>query len=82
MQLIFIGIGLANNNEKSIVAGDFNNSIIWDKKGNDNNFNNINDHFVDLGFVSNYHKLKGEDIWQRIFCDFFSYEKRVKKISY
>ena len=30
-----------NNSEKCIIAGDFNNSIIWDKKGNDNNFNNI-----------------------------------------
>ena len=58
MQLIFIETGLVDNDERCIVAGDFNNSIIWDKKGNDNNFNNINDHFVDLGFVSNYHSLK------------------------
>ena len=47
-------------NERCIVAGDFNNSIIWDKKDNENNFNNINDHFMNLGFASNYHSLKKE----------------------
>ena len=58
-------------NERCIVAGDFNNSIIWDKKGNDNNFNNINDHFEDLGFISNYHKLKGEDFGKESSATFF-----------
>ena len=52
MQLISIEIGLVIMMKGVLYAGDFNNSIIWDKKGNDNNFNNINDHFVDLGFVS------------------------------
>ena len=68
-----------NDNEKCIVAGDFNNSIIWDKKGNANNFNNINDHFLDLGFVSNYHKLEGEDFGKESYATFFHTKKELKK---
>lgn len=68
-----------DNSEKCIVAGDFNNSIIWDKKGNDNNFNNINDHFVDLGFESNYHKLKGEIFGKESSATFFHTKKELKK---
>ena len=68
-----------DSNERCIVAGDFNNSIIWDKKGNDNNFNNINDHFVDLGFVSNYHKLKDEGFGKESCATFFHTKKESKK---
>ena len=68
-----------DNDERCIVAGDFNNSIIWDKKGNDNNFNNINDHFVDLGFVSNYHKLKNEVFGKESYATFFHTKKESKK---
>ena len=64
-----------NNSEKCIVAGDFNNSIIWDKKSNDNNFNNINDHFVDLGFVSNYHSLKKETFGKESSATFYHTKK-------
>ena len=67
------------NNEKCVVAGDFNNSVIWDKKSNDNNFSNINDRFVDLGFVSNYHKLKGEDFGKESSATFFHTKKESKK---
>ena len=35
MQLIFIN-WFGGGGERCVVAGDFNNSIIWDKKGNDN----------------------------------------------
>ena len=68
-----------DNSERCIVAGDFNNSIIWDKKGNGNNFNNINDHFVDLGFVSNYHKLRGESFGKESSATFFHTKKESKK---
>ena len=68
-----------DNSEKCIVAGDFNNSIIWDKKNNNNNFNNINDHFVGLGFESNYHKLKGEVFGKESSATFFHTKKELKK---
>ena len=68
-----------DNDERCIVAGDFNNSIIWDKKGNDNNFNNIDGHLVDLGFVSNYHKLKDESFGKESYATFFHTKKESKK---
>jgi len=70
---------LGNNNERSIVAGDFNNSVIWDKKNNANNLSNINDHLEDLGFVSNYHKLKGEDFGKESSATFFHTKMESKK---
>ena len=66
-------------NERCIVAGDLNNSIIWDKTGNDNNFNNINDHFVELGFVSNYHSLKKEIFGKESSATFYHTKKESKK---
>lgn len=38
-----------------VVAGDFNNSVIWDKPGNVNNMTAIDDLLQDLGLVSAYH---------------------------
>ena len=70
---------LKQGDEKCIVAGDFNNSIIWDKRGNDNNFNNINAHFMHLGFVSNYHKLEGEIFGEESSATFFHTKKESKK---
>ena len=67
-------------NERCIVAGDFNNSIIWDKTGNDNNFNNINDHFVELGFVSNYHSLKKKYLVKNHLRLFITQKKSQKNI--
>tara|TARA_B100001989_G_scaffold132817_1_gene93946 strand:- start:2478 stop:3161 length:684 start_codon:yes stop_codon:yes gene_type:complete len=68
-----------DKNEKCIIAGDFNNSIIWDKKGNDNNFDNINNHLMSLGFASNYHKLKGEIFGKESSPTFFHTKKEHKK---
>ena len=66
-------------NEKCIVAGDFNNSLIWDKNGNANNFKNINDHLKDLGFVSSYHELKRETFGKESSATFFHTKKESKK---
>ena len=68
-----------DNDERCIVAGDFNNSIIWDKKGNDNNFNNINDCLMGLGFDSAYHKVKGEAFGEESYATFFHTKKESKK---
>ena len=66
-------------NERCIVAGDFNNSIIWDKKDNENNFNNINDHFMNLGFASNYHSLKKEIFGKESSATFYHTKNESKK---
>ena len=66
-------------NERCIVAGDFNNSIIWDKKDNENNFNNINDHFMNLGFSSNYHSLKKEIFGKESSATFYTTKNESKK---
>ena len=68
-----------DNDERFIVAGDFNKSIIWDKKGNDNNFNNINDCLMGLGFDSAYHKVKGEAFGEESCATFFHTKKESKK---
>ena len=70
---------LSTNDKKCIVAGDFNNSVIWDKKGNDNNFKNINDHLEDLGFVSSYHNLNRENFGKESSATFFHTKKESKK---
>ena len=68
-----------DKNEKCVVAGDFNNSIIWDKKDNENNFNNINDHFMNLGFASNYHSLKKEIFGKESSATFYHTKNESKK---
>ena len=70
---------LSTNDKKCIIAGDFNNSVIWDKKGNDNNFKNINDHLEDLGFISSYHNLNRENFGEESFATFFHTKKESKK---
>lgn len=70
---------LGVNNKKCIVAGDFNNSVIWDKKGNNNNFKNINDHLKDLGFVSNYHHLKKEPFGKESSATLFHTKNESKR---
>ena len=49
------------DSQKSIFAGDFNNSIIWDKSSNPD-FHNINKQLNSLGYESSYH-LKTQDVF-------------------
>ena len=70
---------LGCNNERCIIAGDFNNSIIWDKRGNDNNFVNINYQLENLGFISNYHSLKKENFGEESSATLFHTKKESKK---
>ena len=67
-----------DKNERCIIAGDFNNSIIWDKKNNANNFKNINDNLLSLGFVSNYHELEKEVFGKESSATFFHTKKELK----
>jgi exonuclease III len=51
---------LVEDQMPSVFAGDFNNSVIWDKSKNDNNFQNINKKLESFGFLSTYHSLTGD----------------------
>ena len=45
---------------ESIVAGDFNNSVFWDRPGKPTNFSGITEALSDLGLSSAYHTATGE----------------------
>jgi len=62
---------------KSIVAGDFNNSIIWDKPNN-RDFYNINEKLELIGLSSSYHKLTSEDFSQEKQGTFY-HTKNIQK---
>jgi exonuclease III len=49
------------NNEKVIIAGDFNSSSIWDKKNREANHSNIVSKLKDKGFESVYHLHNNEE---------------------
>jgi exonuclease III len=46
--------------DQGIIAGDFNNSIIWDKGTKESNFMNTNSALQSLEYQSTYHQLTGE----------------------
>ena len=47
--------------EKIIVSGDFNNSVLWDRRDNTNNFKNINQKLNEFNFFSAYHHFTKEN---------------------
>ena len=66
-----------NDSQKSIFAGDFNNSIIWDKTSNPS-FSNINNELNRLGYESSYHK-QTQDIFGKEKETTFYHTKREDK---
>jgi endonuclease/exonuclease/phosphatase family metal-dependent hydrolase len=44
----------------AVVAGDFNNSVFWDRPGKSTNFLGVTDALSDLGLSSTYHVVTGE----------------------
>jgi len=70
---------LVKGSNKCIFGGDLNNSIIWDKRNNDNNFQNINSSLNDLGFESAYHLLSGEKFGHESEATFYHTKKESKK---
>ena len=62
---------------KSIVAGDFNNSIIWDKPSN-KDFYNINEKLESIGLSSAYHKLTSDDYGEEKKGTFY-HTKNIQK---
>jgi exodeoxyribonuclease III len=45
------------NERASIVAGDFNNSVVWDKPGGTGNFRAVATDLETNGFKSSYHSI-------------------------
>ena len=60
------------------MVGDFNNSIIWDKGSNKNNFYQINAKLKSLGFLSNYHELNNMKFGKESAATFFHTKKESK----
>ena len=62
-----------------VFGGDFNNSVIWDKPNNKNNFQNINTHLESLGFTSAYHENIDDDFGCEESATFFHTKQESKK---
>ena len=70
---------LVGNDLPCVLGGDFNNSVIWDKPNNQNNFQNINSKLEDLGFKSIYHSLSGDSFGNETETTFFHTKNESKK---
>ena len=62
-----------------VFGGDFNNSVIWDKPNNKNNFQNINTQLESLGFVSAYHTNTDDDFGCEESATFYHTKQESKK---
>jgi len=62
----------------TIIAGDFNNSVIWDKPNNKNNFQILVHNLKQLGFASAYHVQAKEQFGQESNPTFFHTKKETK----
>jgi exonuclease III len=70
---------LVEGSNRCIFGGDLNNSIIWDKRNNGNNFQNINSSLKDLGFESAYHSLSGDKFGSEWEATFYHTKKESKQ---
>jgi endonuclease/exonuclease/phosphatase family metal-dependent hydrolase len=70
---------LADGELPCVFGGDFNNSVIWDKPNNKNNFQNINSHLEGLGFASAYHTNTDDDFGCEESATFFHTKQESKK---
>ena len=62
-----------------VVGGDFNNSVIWDRPNNKNNFKNINTQLESLGFVSAYHTKTDDGFGSEESATFYHTKQESKK---
>ena len=65
--------------DQALVAGDFNNSVIWDKPNNRNNFVEINSELNKIGLKSAYHTLTDEVFGEETKGTLFHTKKESKK---
>ena len=70
---------LDDENLPCVFGGDFNNSVIWDKPNNQNNFQNINSKLEDLGFNSAYHSQTADQFGSEETATFFHTKQESKK---
>lgn len=63
------------NNEKLIIAGDFNSSSIWDKKNREANHSNIVNKLKEKGIESAYHKFYNEEQGKESNATLFMHRK-------
>jgi exonuclease III len=70
---------LISENLPCVFGGDFNNSVIWDKPNNLNNFQNINSKLEDLGFNSAYHSNTNDGFGSEETHTFFHTKQESKK---
>ncbi len=63
---------------QSIVIGDFNNSVIWDKPEGSYNFEDINHKLNNLGLYSAYHKNSSAAFGSEPYATFF-HTKNINK---
>mgnify|MGYP000542421204 CR=1 FL=1 len=69
---------LQEDSHPCLVGGDFNNSVIWDKPNNNNNFQNINRNLESLGYTSAYHYDTKDGFGQEDNPTFFHTKNRKK----
>ena len=69
---------LLSSNSKVLFAGDFNNSVIWDKGNKENNFLNINNKLNNLGLKSSYHEYSNEKFGEESKGTLFHTKKQNK----
>lgn len=66
------------SNGPSLMVGDFNNSVIWDKPKGNFNFADINNKLNELGLVSAYHYLTGFGLGSEKIATFY-HTKNVER---
>ncbi len=69
---------LLSSNSKVLFAGDFNNSVIWDKGNKENDFLNINNKLNSLGLKSSYHEYTNEKFGEESKGTLFHIKKQNK----
>jgi len=68
----FIGI------KKTIILGDFNHSVIWDAKMNNNKFIDIYNYLKERNFISAYHSFNNEDFGSELIATLY-HTKNINK---
>ena len=66
------------DSDRSIVCGDFNNSVIWDKGDKESNFSNTNERLQKLGFESVFHKLTHQAFGEESIATFYHTKQQQK----
>ena len=66
------------DSDQAIVAGDFNNSVIWDKGSKESNFYQTNQKLESMGFFSSYHSTQAEAFGRETTSTLFHTKNELK----